>query len=364
MNFNLINRYAHHEPAGLEPSSQLLARHIEIIHGKRVLVVNYPADPFFLLVQQRLRQSWIAYYTFDYTKHIFARQSFSTAGLDADCLVFGPSYPRPQDLHDAAVIYLPKSHALLEMMLRMLAQSLVPDSQVFLVGENQSGIRSGKAVLDKIIGPAVKVEAARHCVLYRARLEIPAPPFNLDDWAITFQTRFQGHELAVISFPGVFSHGKLDEGTRLLLDSLEVPPGARVLDFGCGSGVIGAAAKVLQPDSVVDLVDSNALALEASRRTMLVNSLEANIRPTDIFSDVKNIYALILSNPPFHTGVQTDYRVVERFLAGATNHLERGGRLRIVANRFLKYPILIEKHFGRCKILAEDHSYRVYEAQL
>jgi 16S rRNA (guanine1207-N2)-methyltransferase len=181
---------------------------------------------------------------------------------------------------------------------------------------------------------------------------------------LTYQARFQGRELAVISFPGVFSHGKLDGGTRLLLDSLEVPPGARVLDFGCGSGVIGAAAQILQPDSVVELVDSNAIALEASRRTMLVNNLVADIRPTDIFSGVEKIYTLILSNPPFHSGVQTDYRMVERFLAEAANHLDRGGRLRIVANRFLKYPPLIEKHVGKCKIVAEDRSYRVYEGQL
>ena len=87
----------------------------------------------------------------------------------------------------------------------------------------------------------------------------------------------------------------------------------------------------------------------------------ASLGPSDIFSDVKGPYTRILSNPPFHTGIETDYRVVEEFLKGAARRLDRDGALQIVANRFLTYPPLIEKSIGLCRILAENESYRIYE---
>lgn len=63
--------------------------------------------------------------------------------------------------------------------------------------------------------------------------------------------------------------------------------------------------------------------------------------------------AAIVSNPPFHQGVHTDYQASERLLQRAAEHLAPGGELRLVANSFLKYPPLIERHLGPCRTLAE-----------
>ena len=72
-----------------------------------------------------------------------------------------------------------------------------------------------------------------------------------------------------VSYPGVFAAGRIDEGTALLIGAL--PPlrrGDRVLDYGCGSGVIGAAALAAAPDIVLDLLDDDAVALEAARENV------------------------------------------------------------------------------------------------
>jgi hypothetical protein len=61
----------------------------------------------------------------------------------------------------------------------------------------------------------------------------------------------------------------------------------------------------------------------------------------------------ILSNPPFHVGVHTDYFATENLLRKAAKHLKNGGELRLVANSFLKYQPLIEEHLGVCAIKAE-----------
>ena len=70
----------------------------------------------------------------------------------------------------------------------------------------------------------------------------------------------------------------------------------------------------------------------------------------------------IVSNPPFHDGIATDYRFVEKFIAEAKWFLKPGGRLRIVANAHLKYVPAIEGAFGNCRIVAENARFRIYEA--
>lgn len=113
------------------------------------------------------------------------------------------------------------------------------------------------------------------------------------------------------------------------------------------------------------MADSSALAIESAKRTLAANAgrLKGGIVvPTDVFSDVPGRYDLIVSNPPFHAGAGTDYRTVEAFIKEAPVRLNHGGRLRIVANRFLKYPPLLQAAFGDFTVVSEDGRYRVYEA--
>jgi 16S rRNA (guanine1207-N2)-methyltransferase len=242
---------------------------------------------------------------------------------------------------------------------------LGPRSPVLLVGENKAGIRSSRPILEQVIGPVQEVEAARHCVLYRAALSDVPSRFALDHWEVRYQIEVAGVNLTVAGFPGVFSHGRLDDGTRFLLENLELPGRGRVLDFGCGAGVIGALVKRLFPACEVDMVDSNGLALAAASRTMQANGLSANdIRPSDVFSDVPGAYTHIISNPPFHSGIATDYRVVAGFFEQATRHLAPRGCLYVVANRFLKYAPLIETYLGECRVVAQNSRYCVYAGRL
>jgi 16S rRNA (guanine1207-N2)-methyltransferase len=244
----------------------------------------------------------------------------------------------------------------------MIANVLQPDAHLLLVGSGNAGIRSSRTLLEEQIGPAVQRDAARHCVFFQAALRKTPSPFNLDEWVQTFHFPFHAHTMTAVSLPGVFSHGELDPGSALLLQTLDTPPTGRTLDFGCGAGILGAAIRKVWPHTIVDMVDVNALALEATRRTLLANGLPAqNIHPSDVFSGVTGRYALILSNPPFHTGVEIDYRATTALFEEARNHLEPGGKVRIVANRFLKYAPILESTLGSYKIIAEDNRYRVYE---
>jgi len=357
-------------------------------------VVGYPADTFCLIIKQHFSNARVTTFSFDYPVYYNLHDKCRETGYPEEDLIFGPYYTPLNGLHDLAIVFLPKSRALVELTLTMISSALNREGQLLLVGENKAGIRAYRETIENIIGPIISSTAGRHCVLYNARVSHPETiigqitnescttpsadysspvegerqhfsraPTALDKWLITYPLSVRGVTLRIASLPGVFSHGHIDVGTRFLIESLDLSSASRLLDFGCGAGVIGAFVNIFKSDCLVEMVDSNALALEAARRTMKINNLPDHyIYPSDIFSGVHGKYTQIVSNPPFHRGVETDYHVVEAFIRGAADHLDRGGSLWIVANRFLKYPALIAKHFGQCRLVAENRQFRVYAA--
>lgn len=347
----------------MDNASQLLMRHLHRLHGEQLLVVNYPDTAVLLALQARQPGANLTAFSYDFAVHKRGQAAYHAAGLPANQLRFGSAY-QPTDAHtDEVVVFLPKSRPLLEMTLAFAAPNLPQNGALYLVGGNKGGIRSARTPLEERIGPVKTVDTARHCVLFQATRRVQALPFDLDDWANTYDVAVGDLSLTVVTLPGVFSQGKLDEGTRLLLETLNKPPGDTVLDFGCGAGLIGAAIKQRWPQITVTMTDANALALEAARRTWAANNLPPDpIMASDVFSHVNGRFAQIVSNPPFHTGVQTDDRVVTTFLQEARAHLLPGGVLRIVANRFLKYAPPLETHVGPCRVVAETPRYYVLES--
>jgi 16S rRNA (guanine1207-N2)-methyltransferase len=136
-------------------------------------------------------------------------------------------------------------------------------------------------------------------------------------------------ELAFVTRPGVFCHGKLDEGTRALLAALDLGEPRSVLDLGCGAGVLGAVAALRAPEARVTLVDSNARALDCARRNLDALGLAercAFVLTADAAHDLQGSFDLIVTNPPYYG----NYRVSEMFLDTTARCLEANGRLVLV----------------------------------
>ncbi|MCK4660314.1 MAG: class I SAM-dependent methyltransferase [Phycisphaerae bacterium] len=360
----------------LSLSSQLLTRNLDELAGENILIVNSPDGEIGPGFAERHPQARITLVQTEYSDYRQAEQQVGGTGKSRIEVRFCAWYASPAQAHDLAIVYLPKSRAMLDLILDMVAGALAKPARVLLVGPVRGGIKSSKSALERCFGAATKLDVARHCVLYSTTVtEPPAHESRLEDWGTTCTFDIAGQALEVFSYPGVFSHGRLDDGTRLLLETLDSTGGdagpaikrsggsIRVLDFGCGCGVIGAWIHARQPRARIEMVDSHALAVEAARKTAALNSLpDECVYPSDVFSDVRHRYGLIISNPPFHAGIKTDYLVVERFFEGVAARLAHGGKLRLVANRFHKYKPLIQQYVGRCQTVAENSRYRVYEA--
>jgi 16S rRNA (guanine1207-N2)-methyltransferase len=157
----------------------------------------------------------------------------------------------------------------------------------------------------------------------------------------------------------------LDAGTRLLLDVLHVRVTDRVLDVGCGCGVVGLFAQRRAIKGSVTWLDVDLLACESARATLAANGATGRVLQGDgIAAAAEHApYTLIVSNPPFHSGHTVSSAVAEALIDEAYAALEPRGRLVLVASRFLPYEQAMVARFGAAATLAENAQYRVLSAE-
>jgi len=330
----------------MDPRSEVLLRQAERFRGE-VLLAGLPADD--LLGQLRGATGW----SWHAGEHKTLQARFS-----GRC-AFGVQVPAAA--LDAAVLFLPKSRELTDYLLNALAARL-PGRLLYLVGEKRAGVERAAKQLAPF-GEARKLDSARHCQLWQVKVDNAPPAPDLQLLAQRFSLELADGPLQIVSLPGVFSHGRLDRGTALLLEHLDGLPTGQLLDFGCGAGIIGASLKRRYPHSDLVLLDVDAFAVESSRMTLAANGLDADVIAGDGIDAAPGDCAAIISNPPFHQGVHTHYEASEALLQRAATHLRTGGELRLVANAFLRYPPLIEAHLGHCETLVNADGFRIYRAK-
>lgn len=255
---------------------------------------------------------------------------------------------------DTLVYYWPKNKPEALFQLQNLLSLLPVGSDIFVIGENRSGVRSAETVIAEWAS-LEKIDSARRCGLYHGRLD-HQPEFNADD----FRQQYQSDGLVIDTLPGVFSRDGLDPGSALLLSTLSPHTKGKVLDLGCGTGVLSVALAKHSPKVRLWLTDVNAAALAASQATLASNGIEGEVFASNVFSDVNGRFDMIISNPPFHDGLQTSLEAANALIRGAAKHLNTGGELRIVANAFLPYPQVLDETFGNHEILAQTGRFRVY----
>ena len=138
---------------------------------------------------------------------------------------------------------------------------------------------------------------------------------------------YRGHTLRLTTDSGVFSRGEVDEGSALLLDSLPALTG-RVLDLGCGAGVIGVSVGKAYPVELVQS-DVNERALALTRENLQRNGVAGTVVESDGFAALEGLFDTILTNPPIRAGKAVIYRL----FAEARDHLKDGGALYLVIRK-------------------------------
>ena len=338
--------------------SQLVERNLSLFSGDSLIVAGSLEDNFAATLATHSNN--VQLHCHDYRLYCHYKKS-PQQNLQ---ISFGETFSG--SVADILLIYMPKSKEEARFLLAKLCPFLSQTGEIFIIGENRGGINSAPKLLQDYANRAVKVDSARRCSLFRAPLSKPVAPFNIVHWYKEFTVTVQNQSFIVMSLPGVFSHGKLDQATQLLLEQLMTKNhrfSGRLLDFGCGAGVIATFIKKNNPDTQVELVDINALALASSRETFKANQIDGKVYASNIYSDINGRFNHIISNPPFHAGLNTHYHSTEIFLEKSGNYLSNKGELTIVANSFLKYQAFIDKALPQCEILFANNKFKIYYAK-
>lgn len=178
------------------------------------------------------------------------------------------------------------------------------------------------------------------------------------------QARVWGHELTLRSTSGVFSYGRVDTGTGVLLRSAEPDPAAReVLDLGCGYGLLGVGLALAVPSAAVWAVDVNARALATTAHNAAAHAVAERVRvgrPDEVPTGVR--FDEIWSNPPIRIGKPAVHALLRTWLPRLAPH----GRAVLVIGRNLgadSYQRWLVAEGWSCERLASAKGFRVLEAR-
>lgn len=142
----------------------------------------------------------------------------------------------------------------------------------------------------------------------------------------------KGFEFRFWTDAGVFSKQGVDFGTRLLIETVQLPEAGEILDLGCGYGPVGIACAKVAPSCRVTMVDVNRRALQLEERNARINGVGRRV--TVLESDGLDAlsgrsFDAVLTNPPIRAGKA----VVYRLFAEAAEHLNPGGTLWVVIRK-------------------------------
>jgi len=181
---------------------------------------------------------------------------------------------------------------------------------------------------------------------------------------IEFQETLGGQRLDFRTTWGLFSPRGIDEGTRLLVERMEVAEDADCLDLGCGYGPIGLMMAEMAPRGRTLMLDKDFVAVEYANRNARLNGLEnAGAQLSNGFDQVDPAlrFDVIASNLPAKVGKE----LLTLYLHDARERLRPGGRLYLVTITGLRQFIKrnLEEVFGNYKKLKQGRAYTVALAE-
>ena len=281
-------------------------------------------------------------------------ECFTSHGLDATLL------------EDARIVLvqLPRGLDALEEIAWSIARYADPAVRVFAGGRVKHMTRAQNEVFARHFD-----EVAAGLGWRKARvLEVGAPQKVGDPafpkWGSDAELTF-----SLASFGATFGGSKLDHGSRLLLSTLRthaptVAP-QRVLDLGCGNGVLAVSAALAWPGALIIASDQSDAAVQATTLTAKAADVADRLMihradGTEALED--DSVDLVLLNPPFHTGSTVHKGVAHRLIRDCRRVLAPGGELRLVFNSHLGYRSLVTEAIGPVRQLARDKTFTVLSA--
>ncbi len=180
---------------------------------------------------------------------------------------------------------------------------------------------------------------------------------------VTFQVRLDDeHSARFLSRPGTFAYGRFDDGARALVAEMEIRPGDRIVDVGCGCGSNGVIAGLRSgPTGHVAFVDSNLRAVALARHNAEQNGLASfeAVASSRVEGLPEKAFDVALANPPYFAQAT----VAGLFTVRSRSLLKPGGRFYLVTRQPHEVAEIVTDVFGRCEVVVRG-GYTIFRATL
>jgi len=161
---------------------------------------------------------------------------------------------------------------------------------------------------------------------------------------------------------GVFSKDRLDKGSELLLNNCIIKENFKILDLGCGYGVIGIVLKKIFPKTEVVMSDINERTIALSRINAKLNNVEVEVIKSNIYDKITGKFDTIIVNPPQKAGKEICFAMIEK----SKTYLKDKGLLQVVAlhNKGGRtFEKKMKETFGNAREIAKKSGFMVYVSE-
>jgi 16S rRNA (guanine1207-N2)-methyltransferase len=337
--------------------SSLLADTVQLAIDDRLLILNSAADPFvpeaalrlhageLILAEDNIASLQIAHSALE-REHVKTQLRVRHVPFHEYTLREAPA---TIDVVVMNMVYQP-GNAWMIYGLQVAVYALKPGGHLYVVGAKDRGVLSMARRMQSLFGNLETLAISKGQRVLCSRKEAGT------------QLISPGDINSLV--PTIFAEGKLDEGTRLLLEALEVHATDAALDIGCGAGFLGIHIARLASKGHVTMVDTSLATVDAARRMVEQSSLtNVQVLPSDGTRAVRaQRFDLVVTNPPFHLGGIQTTEIAERFIREAAQVLRPRGRFYLVANRFLKYEPTLRACFKGVEEVGGNTRYKVLRA--
>lgn len=267
----------------------------------------------------------------------------------------------PDGLFDMALVLAGRHRGENELRVANALERTVPNALILVAGAKEEGVASLRRHLAELL-PIQGQMAKYHGLAFWFRRPADAAAIAGIMRAENRDTLIEGRFLTT---PGMFSHERIDRGSRSLAQALPSDVSGAAADFCAGWGYLAAELLARCPGiSSVDLYEADFASLEAARRNLDDAAVPVGFLWHDLLSEaVGKRYDVIVMNPPFHQGRAAEPAIGQRLIEAAAKALRARGRLFMVANKGLPYERVLASSFARHREVADDGAFKVFVAE-